>query len=78
MSSNSTNSLLNGGTSSGEKVISIDDDMSQEMIADVINKCVENEHINDDSEIIISNVLPSVNFHKDTYSPKKSVTSGIS
>jgi hypothetical protein len=48
------------------------------MIADVINKCVENEHINDDSEIIISNVLPSVNFHKDTYSPKKSVTSGIS
>ena len=66
MSSNSTNSSLNGGTSSGEKVISIDDDASKEMIADVINKCVENEHINDDSKIIILNVLPSVNFHNDT------------
>jgi hypothetical protein len=66
MSLNSTNSWLNGGTSSGEKVISIDDDMSQEMIADVINKCVENEHIDDDSKIIIFNVLPCVHFHNDT------------
>jgi hypothetical protein len=58
MSSNSTNSLLNGGTSSSEKVISIDDDISKEMIADVINKCVENEQIDDDSKIIISNFCP--------------------
>jgi hypothetical protein len=50
MSSNSTNSALNGGTSSGEEIISIDDDVSEEMIADVINKCVENEHIDDDSQ----------------------------
>jgi hypothetical protein len=40
---------------------------------------VENEYINDDSKIIISNVLPSVNFHHTAYSPnQKSVTSSIS
>jgi hypothetical protein len=33
--------------------------------------CVENEHINDDSKIIILNVLPHLNFHHDEYSPKK-------
>ena len=79
MSSNSTNNTLNGSTSSGEKIVSINDDKSKEMIADAINKCVENEHIDDDSKVIISNVLPSVNFHHDAHSPKKkSVTSGIS
>jgi hypothetical protein len=49
------------------------------MIAGVINRCTKNEQIDDDSRIIISNVLPNINFHNDTYSPeKKRVTSGIS
>jgi hypothetical protein len=54
-------------------------DINKEMIAGVINRCTKNEQIDDDSRIIISNVLPNINFHNDTYSPeKKRVTSGIS
>jgi hypothetical protein len=41
------------------------------MIAGVINKCTKNEQIDDDSRRIISNVLPNINFHNDTYSPEK-------
>jgi nitrogenase subunit NifH len=74
MSSNSTNNALNGAKYSGKKIISLNDDVSEETIAGVIHKCVENEHINDYSKEIISNVLSSVNFHKDTYSPKKKVS----
>jgi hypothetical protein len=60
-----------GGKSSGKEVVSITNDVTKEMIAGIINKCAENEQINEDSKIIISNVLPSVNFHSDTYSPEK-------
>jgi hypothetical protein len=55
-------STFGGGNSSAK---------AKEMIAGIINKCTKNEQINDDSKIIISNVLPSVNFHNDTYSPEK-------
>jgi hypothetical protein len=71
MSSNSTNNALNGAKYSGKKIVCINVDVSKETIAGIIHKCVENEHINDYSNIIISNVLPSVNFHNDTYSPEK-------
>jgi hypothetical protein len=73
MSSNSPSNPLNGGECSGKKIVSITDDVYEEMIAGIIHKCVENEHINDDSKIIILNVLPSVNFHHDAYSPEKKV-----
>jgi hypothetical protein len=74
MSSNRTNNALNGAKYSGKKIVSINDDVSKETIAGIIHKCVENEHIDDYSKIIISNVLPSVNFHNDTYSPEKKVS----
>jgi hypothetical protein len=49
------------------------------MIAGVINKCTKNEQIDDDSKIIISNVLPNMNFiTTNTLPRKKRVTWGIS
>jgi hypothetical protein len=66
--------MLNGAKYSGKKIISNNDDVSKEMIVGIKHKCVQNEHIDDYSKIIISNVLPSVNFHSDTYSPKKNVS----
>jgi hypothetical protein len=65
--------MLNQAKYSGKKIVSINDDVSEETIACIIHKCVENEHINDYSKIIILNVLPSVNFHHQTFSPKKKV-----
>jgi hypothetical protein len=59
------------GKSSGKEVVSLTNDITKEMITGVINKCTKNEQINDDSKIIISNVLPNINFHNNTYSPKK-------
>jgi hypothetical protein len=71
--------MFGGGKFSGKEAVSITNDVTEEMIAGIINKCIKNEQINDDSKIIISNVLPSANFHNDTYShKKKSVTFGIS
>jgi hypothetical protein len=74
MSSNSPNILFNRAESSGKKILSITDNVTKEMITGIINKCVENEHIDDDSKIIISIVLLSINFHHDAYSPKKKVS----
>jgi hypothetical protein len=72
-------STFGEGKPSGKEVVSLTNDITKEMIAGVINNCTKNEQIDDDSRIIISNVLPNINFHNDTYSPKKKrVTSGIS
>jgi hypothetical protein len=72
MSSNSPNNPFDdGGISSSKGIVSITNDVTKEMIAGIINKCTKNERIDDDSKIIISNVLPSLNFHHDTYSPEK-------
>jgi hypothetical protein len=60
--------MFGGCKSSGKEVVSITNDVTKEMIAGIINKCAENEQINEDSKIIISNVLPSVNFHNNTLS----------
>jgi hypothetical protein len=64
-------STFGEGKSSGKEVVSLTNDITKEMIAGVINKCTKNEQINNDSKIIISNVLPNINFHNDTYSPEK-------
>jgi hypothetical protein len=64
-------STFGEGKSSGKEVVSLTNDITKEMIAGVINKCTKNEQINDDSKIIISNVLPNINFHNNRYSPKK-------
>jgi hypothetical protein len=69
MSSNSPNILFIRVESSGKKIVSITDNVNKEMITGIINKCVENEHIDDASKLIISNVLLSINFHHDAYSP---------
>jgi hypothetical protein len=72
-------STFGEGKPSGKEVVSLTNGITKEMIAGVINKCTKNEQIDDDSRIIISNVLPNINFHNDTYSPKKKrVTSSIS
>jgi hypothetical protein len=48
------------GKSSAKEVVSLTNDITKETIAGVINKCTKNEQIDDDSKIIISNVLPNM------------------
>jgi hypothetical protein len=67
----SLNNLFGGGKSSSKEVVSITRDETKEMIAGIMNKCTKNEQMNDNSKIIILNVLPSLNFHHDAYSPEK-------